>query len=74
VQSLAQLNAGQQNCLVRTLNAVTASLTGGNTTAAKNQLGAFENKVQALFGAGLLTQAEEDTLLGSADAIQQGIG
>jgi hypothetical protein len=74
VQSLAQLNAGQQNSLVRTLNAVTASLTRGNTTAATNQLGAFENKVKALFGAGLLTQAQEDTLLGSADAIDQAIG
>jgi hypothetical protein len=74
VQSLAQLNAGQQNSLVSTLNAVIAALTRSNTTAARNQLGAFENKVQALFGAGLLTQAQEDTLLGSADAIEQAIG
>jgi hypothetical protein len=74
VQSLAQLNSGQQNALVSTLNAVSDSLNRGNTTAAKNQLGAFENKVKALFQAGLLTQAQEDTLLGSADAIEQAIG
>jgi hypothetical protein len=74
VQSLPGLNAGQQNSLVSTLNAVIDSLKRGNTTAAKNQLGAFENKIKAFFQAGLLTQAQESFLLSSADAIEQGIG
>jgi hypothetical protein len=74
VQSLPGLNAGQQNSLVSTLNAVIDSLKRGNKTSAKNQLGAFKNKVKAFLQAGLLTLAQESLLLSSADAIEQGIG
>jgi hypothetical protein len=74
VESLTQLNSGRQISLVSTLNAVIASLNRGDTTAAENQLGAFDDKVKAMFQAGLLTVAQESVLLSSGDAIQQAIG
>jgi hypothetical protein len=41
---------------------------------AKNTLAAFENKVIAFFKAGLLTDAQEDILLGSATDLLERIG
>ena len=60
--------------LLATLEAAMAAVARGDRVPAANQLGAFENKVKALFRAGLLTGAQEATLLSSADAIERGVG
>lgn len=58
------LNSGQARSFTAKLDAARASLTAGRTTAACNQLSAFVNEVNAYVSAGMLTQAQADSLLG----------
>jgi hypothetical protein len=74
VQSLSNLNHGQQNALTSTLNAAIDALNRGDNKAALNQLDAFENKVNAFVKTGILTQDQADLLLSSEDAIEIAIG
>jgi len=70
---IAQVNGmvsgGTANSLNAKLNAATASIDRGNTTAASNQLGAFINEVRALVQSGRLTQPQGDALVAAAQRI-----
>jgi hypothetical protein len=74
VKTLSNLNHGQQNALISTLAAVIDSLNRGDNKTAKNQLDAFENKVNAFFKAGILTKDQSTLLVNSAEAIENAIG
>ena len=74
VPTLTNLNHGQQNALISTLNAAIDALNRGDNKAAVNQLDAFENKVSAFGKAGILTQDQVNVLLSSADSIEIEIG
>jgi hypothetical protein len=63
VSGLSGLSPANINALVTKLNSASNSLTNGNPTAARNQLGAFENQVQALVNSGRLTSAEGQSLV-----------
>ena len=71
VQSLVSagsLDKGQANALTASLNAATAKLSQGNTTAAVNTLNAFINKVQALIQSKNLSAANGQKLIDAAKA------
>jgi hypothetical protein len=63
------LNQGQGNSLLAKLNAVTAKINQGNTTAAINLLQAFINHCQSLVDSGVLTAAEGESLIDAATAL-----
>src|SRR5207249_5284029 len=69
VQGLTRLNSGQRNALSASLTNAIASMARGNTTAAKNQLKAFINKLKAHAKSGQLTQAQADLLISETIAI-----
>jgi hypothetical protein len=61
------LNSGQRNSLMSTLQAAQQSLTRANDTAAVNQLGAFANQVNALVNSHRLGQITADSLVSEVD-------
>jgi hypothetical protein len=65
LQAAGVLNGGQANSLIVKLNHAIDSLNSKpNQPTACNQLQAFVNEVNAYVSAGILTQAQADTLLG----------
>ena len=74
VQTLSNLNQGQQNSLTSSLNGAIDSLNQGDKNAALNKLDAFESKVNTLLAEGILTQDQVTVLLSSEDAIDMAIG
>jgi hypothetical protein len=73
VNTLSNLNKGQQNTLLSTLDSVIDALNKGNNGAAKNKLGSFDNTVNDFLNGGILTQDQATLLLSSADAIKNAI-
>ncbi len=64
-ESAGVLNGGQANSLIVKLNHAIDSLNSKpNQPTACNKLQAFVNEVNAYVNAGILTQAQADTLLG----------
>jgi len=72
-QSLS-LNAGEKNSLVSKLNAASASIGGGNTIAACNQLEAYINQVNALIQSKRLDTTTANMLISEAQAIRAALG
>ena len=72
VQGLG-LSAGNTNALSVKLQAAIASINGGNSTPAINQLQAFINQVNALLLSGRLTAGQAATLIGTAQGIIQAL-
>ena len=72
------LNQGQGNALITKLNGAINKLNQRNTNAAINILQAFINQVSAFINAGILSSAEGQPLIDTAqaiiDAIQSGLG
>ena len=77
VEAAESLNNGQANALTSKLEAAKQNLDQGNTTAAINQLQAFINQVNDFINSGVLTAAEGQPLIDSAndiiDAINNGL-
>ena len=69
VESIPSLNQGKKNSLIRKLDAAQQSLARGNRNAARGQLNAFINEVQALERSGRLAPATADSLIAQAKAI-----
>lgn len=69
VESIPSLNQGQRNSLLSKLEAAQQSLERGNRNAARGQLNAFINEVQALQRSGRLDAATADLLIAQAQAI-----
>ncbi len=74
VQNLTQLNGGEQNSLIRSLNGASAAAERSNVTAACNELHAFENKVAALVQSGRLDSATGSALNNSAQTVEASLG
>jgi hypothetical protein len=71
LQAAGVLNKGQANSLIVKLNHAIDSLnTKPNQPTACNQLQAFVNEVNAYVSAGILTQAQADSLLGGPLGIE----
>lgn len=73
VENITSLNKGQKNSLISKLEAAQQSLARANRNAARGQLNAFINKVQALKRSGRLDAATADSLIVQAQAIINGI-
>lgn len=73
VESLSGLNQGEQNSLLSKLEAAQRSLSRGNGNAARGQLGAFMNEVQAFARSGRLDEATADSLIAQAQGVLDGI-
>lgn len=69
VDGLTNLNKGERNSLCVKLENAQKSIDRGNTTAAKNQLGAFKNEVAAMRKSNRLSPAQAQWLTDMADAI-----
>ena len=66
------LNEGQARSLHAKLDAASRAISEGNTNAAANVFGAFQNHVQAFVNAGILTEESGTTLIDAAqNAIDQ---
>jgi hypothetical protein len=63
------LNQGQANSLLSKLDAARRSRARGNDTAARNQLAAFINELEALKRSGRLDPATADALIAAARAL-----
>lgn len=74
VQGISTLNAGQKNSLMVKLNAASAAIGRGDTTAANNQLGAFLNELQADVNTGKVSPAAASVLRNAVHAVQAAIG
>ena len=74
VQGLKGLNAGQKNSLIAKLDAGSASITRGNTTAATNQLNAFLKELQTDLNAGRISNDDMTTLRSAVNNIQAALG
>jgi len=74
VHKMSSLNDGQKNSLIVKLNAAGASLAGGDTKTANNQLNAFLNEVQALVNSGGLSSGDAAALRNSVHAVQAAMG
>jgi len=74
VQGLKTLNAGQKNSLIAKLNASSAAVTRGDTTAANNQLNAFVHELQAYVNAGLISSDDMTALRSAVDDVQAALG
>ena len=61
------LNAGQGNSLTSKLSAAIDQANRGNGTAARNQLQAFINEVNALIGSERLSTSQGQDLIAAAD-------
>jgi hypothetical protein len=68
------LNSGQQNSLISTLQAAEQSLLRGHTTPAVNQLNAFTNQVNALVNSHRLSDLTADDLDSQVDDLVQLLG
>jgi len=68
-----RLNAGQGNSLAVKLDAAEKSLAKGNTSAARGQLGAFLNEVEAMVRSGRITGAEGSTLRTPIERVRGGL-
>ena len=74
VQGIKTLNAGQKNSLIAKLNAASAAVTRGDTTAANNQLNAFLNELQAYLNAGLISSGDMTTLRSAVHDVLAALG
>jgi len=74
VQGLKGLNGGQKNSLIAKLDAASASITRGNTTAATNQLNAFLNELQTDLNAGRISNDDMTALRGAVNNVQAALG
>ena len=74
VQGIKTLNAGQKNSLIAKLNAASAAVTRGDTTAANNELNAFLNELQAYFNAGLISSDDMTALRTAIQDVQAALG
>jgi PKD repeat protein len=74
VQGLKGLNNGQKNSLIAKLDAASASITRGNTTAATNQLNAFLNELQTDLNAGRISNDDMTALRGAVNNVQAALG
>ncbi|HUZ87708.1 MAG TPA: PKD domain-containing protein [Candidatus Baltobacterales bacterium] len=74
VQGLSTLNAGEKNSLIAKLNAASAAVGRGDTTAANNQLGAFLNELQADVNTGKVSPAAASVLRSAVHAVQAALG
>ena len=74
VQSLSTLNAGQKNSLTVKLNAASAAVGRGDTTAANNQLSAFLNELQADVNTGKVSPTAASVLRSAVHAVQAALG
>jgi PKD domain len=74
VQGLKGLNDGQKNSLIAKLDAASASVTRGNTTAATNQLNAFLKELQTDLNAGRISNDDMTTLRGAVNNVQAALG
>jgi hypothetical protein len=74
VPGISTLNAGQKNSLIAKLNAATAAVARGDTTAANNQLSAFLNELQADVNTGKVSPAAASVLRSAMDAVQAALG
>ena len=63
------LDAGAGGALTSKLNAALAQIIAGNTTPAKNQLGAFVNQVRALVRSRRLTDGQAQPLIDAANTL-----
>jgi len=68
------LNNGQENSLTQKLENILAKLNKGQTNAACNQLGAFENQVLDLVANGILTTTEGQALIDASSDIENALG
>ena len=68
------LTPGQTNALTKKIDNALAKLDKGNTKAACNQLGAFENQVNSLIDDGIITAVEGQVLLDLVAAAKIDIG
>lgn len=73
IESLSTLNTGQKNSLISKLEAAQRSLAGGNGNAARGQLNAFINEVQAIERSRRLDAATADSLITQVQGIINGI-
>ena len=64
----------EASALTTKLNAAVQQLGRGNNTAAKGQLGAFINQVNALVNSNRLTLAQAQTLIDAANAVIASLG
>jgi DNA/RNA endonuclease G (NUC1) len=71
---LSMANLSNANSLQAKLNAAIQQLANGNRTPAANQLGAFENELQAMVQSGRLSQADAAPLLAYAERVINSIG
>ncbi len=74
VPGISTLNAGQKNSLIAKLNAATAAVARGDTTAANNQLSAFLNELQADVNTGKVSPAAASVLRSAMHAVQAALG
>jgi len=74
VQGLSTLNAGQKNSLTAKLNAASAAVGRGDTTAANNELNAFLNELQADVNTGKVTPAAASVLRNAIHAVEAALG
>jgi PKD repeat protein len=74
VQNLKSLNNGQKNSLIAKLDASSASIGRGNSTAATNQLNAFLNELQADLSTGKISSDDMTALRGSVNNVQAALG
>lgn len=66
---LSAANLPNTNSLQAKLDAALKQLANGNGTAAANQLGAFENELQAMAQSGRVSQADAAPLLAYAQRV-----
>jgi len=74
VQGLKGLNDGQKNSLIAKLDAASAAITRGDTTAATNQLNAFLKELQTDLNAGRISNDDMTTLRGAVNDVQAALG
>lgn len=74
VQKLPNLTAGERNSLTVKLNAASAAISRGDTTAANNQLNAFLHELQAYVNTGKVSESDATQMRSAIHAIKASLG